>query len=88
MSRLGAVMSNANIVDVDTLGSTYVSQGFLADRPAAGTAGRLYWITDAGQEGWSRDNGASWNALQPSGGAGGSMESHIHLVLSATPMAI
>lgn len=41
----------------------FIRRGTLAARPAAGRAGRLYWATDAGNEGWYRDNGVTWDSF-------------------------
>jgi microcystin-dependent protein len=38
-------------------------RGTLANRPAAGSPGRIYYITDAGQERWQRDSGTVWEEL-------------------------
>ena len=40
--------------------STLVNAGVLSSRPAAGQAGRLYFVTDAGVQRWTRDDGAAW----------------------------
>ena len=89
MTMLGSILSNAAVYDTLTLGAECIMKGSLSLRPAAGTAGRLYWITDPGQEKWTRDNGLLWETLTSSGGGGGmTVESHIMLVLSATPITM
>jgi hypothetical protein len=44
-----------------------IDRGLAADRPSAGTPGRLYYSTDTGA--LERDNGSSWDTMVPSGGA-------------------
>lgn len=84
MARLGGLLSSEMVVDEATLPTNYCMRGLLSARPAAANAGRLYWITDAGQENWSRDNGTTWDLLSPSGSGGGTKESHVTLVALAT----
>lgn len=38
--------------------------GTLAARPAAGVAGRFYYVTDPGVEKWYQDDGAAWAPMQ------------------------
>ena len=42
-----------------------------ANRPAAGTAGRLFY--DTTNEKWQRDTGATWEDCEPAAGAGGAV---------------
>lgn len=44
----------------EVLLSDVIGKGTLASRPAFGTAGRLYFVTDAGNERWTRDTGSAW----------------------------
>lgn len=48
--------------------TTEWAQGELASRPAAGTAGRVFWAIDAKRLYW--DDGASWTETSPVGGGG------------------
>lgn len=51
---------------------TVVGRGTLAARPAAGTAGRLYYVTDDST--LYRDNGSAWESVgEAAGGGGGSI---------------
>lgn len=50
--------------------ATVHARGTLVARPAAGNAGRLYYVTDS-TPGWYRDNGSSWDASDGGGGAAG-----------------
>lgn len=45
------------------LGADIIMRGTLAGRPTAGIAGRLYYVTDAGDERLTRDNGTTWDDL-------------------------
>ena len=45
------------------LGADIILRGTVASRPAAGVAGRLYLVTDSGDERLTRDNGSSWDDL-------------------------
>ena len=45
-----------------------IGRGVLASRPAAGSPGRVYFITD-GTPGLYRDNGSSWDSIGESGAA-------------------
>ena len=38
-------------------------KGTLATRPAAGSPGRIYYVTDAGQQRWQRDTGTVWEEV-------------------------
>ena len=40
--------------------SDMIGRGTLAARPAAAIGGRLYFVTDAGSERWTRDTGSAW----------------------------
>ena len=48
--------------------SAVISRGVLASRPAAGSPGRVYFVTD-GTPGLYRDNGSSWDSIGESGAA-------------------
>jgi hypothetical protein len=52
--------ANGSLSAEMVLGTSVVMLGTLAARPAAGTAGRLYYVTDAGAQRWSRDDGTAW----------------------------
>lgn len=49
----------------DKLNSALLQRGTAAARPAAGQEGRTYFATDTFA--WSRDNGSTWDALDPAG---------------------
>ncbi len=53
------ISADANLSN-ETLLNAVIGKGTLASRPAAGIAGRLYYVTDSGSERWTRDNGSSW----------------------------
>lgn len=53
--------ANAALTAEAVLGSAVIMAGIAAARPAAGTAGRLYYATDT--DTLSRDNGVSWDDL-------------------------
>lgn len=53
--------ANASLTAEAVLGSAVIMAGLAAARPAAGTAGRLYYATDT--DTLSRDNGVSWDDL-------------------------
>lgn len=48
--------------------SAVIGRGVLASRPAAGSPGRVYFVTD-GTPGLFRDNGSSWDSIGESGSA-------------------
>lgn len=47
------------------LGTAVIMSGTLAARPAAGTAGRLYFATDVNSGTLYRDNGSTWDQIAP-----------------------
>jgi trimeric autotransporter adhesin len=53
-------------LSAEVLLSAVIGHGLLSARPAAGTAGRLYYATDG--PALYRDNGSSWDTLLTSGG--------------------
>ena len=55
--------ANATLTAEKVLGTDVIMKGTLAARPAAGVAGRLYFITDAGSERLTRDNGTAWEDI-------------------------
>ena len=57
--------AEASLSNELVLGSAVIMRGLLAARPAAGTAGRLYFITDASDQRWTRDTGAAWENAGP-----------------------
>src|SRR3990167_4146649 len=59
--------ANAELTTELVLGTDVIMAGTLAARPAAGTAGRLYYATDTDE--LFRDNGAAWVEMV-GGGAG------------------
>lgn len=50
--------------------ATAIGRGTLAARPAAGSPGRVYFVTD-GTATLYRDNGSSWDSIEGAGGGGG-----------------
>lgn len=68
----GGAPTNASYVTMDSesklsneyvLGTAVVMKGTLAARPAASKAGRLYYVTDAGDQRWTRDTGSAWEDM-------------------------
>jgi len=57
--------ANAVLTNEKLLGADTIMQGTLAARPAPATDGRLYYVTDAGIQRWTRDNGAAWEDRGP-----------------------
>ena len=45
------------------LGTSVIMKGTLGARPAAGINGRLYYVTDSGQQRLTRDTGSAWENL-------------------------
>lgn len=50
----------ASLTNEKILGSAIIMRGTLAARPAPSIAGRLYFVTDTGQQRWTRDSGNAW----------------------------
>ncbi len=51
--------------------SNVIGRGVVASRPAAGSAGALYYATDVGGGGQlQRDNGTTWDSVEGTGGGG------------------
>lgn len=60
---LVTTIASGNLTNETTIGSI-ISKGTLAGRPAASIAGRLYYVTDSGQQRITRDTGSTWEDLQ------------------------
>lgn len=69
-TNLGAAPNDASFITTAAesglsaeavLGTGVIMSGLASARPAAGTAGRLYYATDTGD--WSRDNGSTWDLI-------------------------
>lgn len=68
----GGAPDNASYVTMDpeaglsnefVLGTAVIMKGTVAGRPAPSKAGRLYYVTDAGDQRIQRDTGAAWDDL-------------------------
>ena len=55
--------ATAGLTNDKVLGADVIMAGVVASRPAAATAGRLYYVSDAGAERITRDTGAAWTDL-------------------------
>ena len=53
-------VGTAGLTNEKILGSDIIMRGTLAARPSPSIPGRLYFITDAGQQKWTRDSGIAW----------------------------
>lgn len=62
--------------------ASVIGRGLLADRPAFGTEGRLYYATDSGI--LYRDSGAAWESIEgTTGGIGGAPADATYVTLTA-----
>jgi hypothetical protein len=57
------IVVNQSLALIDAMPASTVLIGTLAARPAAGWAGRLYVVTDVGNEGVFRDSGSVWTQI-------------------------
>ncbi len=57
--------ANGTLSNELVLGTGVIMKGTLASRPAAATAGRLYYVTDSGSQRWTRDTGSAWEDCSP-----------------------
>jgi len=66
--------------------SNVIGRGFVAGRPAAGSAGALYYATDVSGGQLQRDNGTTWDSVEGAGGGGGGLASASALLAASVTM--
>lgn len=60
---LVTTIASGNLSNETTIG-TLITKGTIGTRPAASINGRLYYVTDSGQQRITRDTGSAWEDLQ------------------------